>query len=173
MRYLLDADYEKVVRAVEQYLRWKKVPHTVKTYEKPRMTKFRLGFAKSIVVASFRDKTYVKVPSGELVDVIAEFTTAATLGKHRDDVDFEIEHEIFRQKIEGAKKALLLICGLTLMATPVFISRGQLAYPFVLLAFTLVPIKQSFEGMEFYTFPFLYPYYVWRERRLKKRLQKM
>ncbi|RLI84671.1 MAG: hypothetical protein DRO98_08370 [Archaeoglobales archaeon] len=172
MRYLLSADYERVVSAIERFLQWKKIPHKVKRYEKPRMTKIKLGFTKSIVVASFRGKTFVKLPSNELVDVIAEFTTTASFGRPKDEVDLEIESELAKFKAEGAKKTLALICGLTLVATPVFVSRGQLAYPLILLAFAFVPIKQNFEGMEFYTFPVFYPYYVLKARRLKRRLKR-
>ncbi len=171
MRYILDAEYEKVVKAIESFLRWKKLNYKIKTYERPKMTKFGLGFAKSVVVASVRSKVYVKAPA-ELADVIAEFTTTASFGKMKDRVEFELELEQLECRIEAAKKVFLLICGLTLIATPVFILREQLIYSLLLLAFTLIPLKQNIEGLEFYTFPALYPYYVFRIRRLKKKLER-
>ena len=171
MRYILDAEYEKVVKAIEGFLRWKKLTYRVETYKRPKMTKFRLGFAKSIVVTSFRSKVYVKAPD-ELVDVIAEFTATASFGKVKDSVEFEIELEQLEHVMNGAKKFLLVICGLILMATPVFAQRGQLLYSLILLTFTFIPLKQNVEGLECYIFPALYPYYILRARKLKKKLGK-
>ncbi len=170
MRYILEADYKKVAKEIERYLKWKKIPYEVKEYSRPRMVKFKLGFMKSIVIAQVRNSTFVKIPSAEFYDVIAEFKAKAVVGKILDREGTELELAILSAQEDAAKKTLILIVALTAFATPAMIIKKLPPYSLFLLLFSLVPVKveERNYGLELKAYPILYPYYAFRRRKLEK-----
>jgi len=170
VRYVLEADYRKVAKEVERYLRWKKIPYEVKEYSKPRMIKFKLGFMKSVVVAQVRNSTFVKIPSAEFYDVIAQFKAKAIVGKILDREGVELELAILEAQEDAAKKTLILIVALTAFATPAMIVKKLPPYSLILLLFSLIPVKveESNYGLELKAYPVLYPYYAFRRRKMEK-----
>ncbi len=170
MRYILDADYRSVAKEVERYLKWKKIPYEVKEYSKPRMIKFKLGFMKSVVIAQVRNNTFVKIPSAEFYDVIAQFKAKAVVGKILDDEGIELELAILEAQEDAAKKTLLLIVALTAFATPAMIIKKLPPYSLLLLLFSLIPVRveEKKYDLELKAYPVLYPYYALKRKRLEK-----
>jgi len=168
VRFLLEADYEKVAEEVEKYLELKKRKYNVKEYSRPRMVKFKLGFMKSVTIAQAGRSTFVKAPA-EFYDVLVQFKTKEVFGKIPDAAGLEIEKAILSAQEDAAKKTLILVVALTAFATPAMILKKLPPYSLGLLLFSLLPVKvkvSEFE-LEVSAFPVLYPYYALKKRRMK------
>ncbi len=168
VRYVLEADYEKVVKEIENYLKSKNIRYSVKKYSKPKMVKFKLGFMKSVLVMKTKNSVYVKVPSSEFCDVLAKFKAKAVVGKILDLEGMEIEIEILKAQKEAAKKTLILIIALTVLSTPAMVIKKMPPYNLLLLLFSLLPVRVEVLNIDVSAYPALYPYYAYREKKLKK-----
>jgi len=170
VKYILETDYKKVAKEIEKYLKWKKIDYKIKNYSRPKMIKFKLGFMKSIVIAQIGRNTYVKIPSPEFCDVLAQFKTKAVFGKIMDKEGVEIEKELLNAQIDAAKKTLILIVVLTVGVTPAMILKNLPPYNLILLLFSFLPVKVKVPefNMEINAFPILYPYYLIRKKKLNK-----
>ncbi len=174
MRYILEADYRAVAKEIERYLKWKKISYDVKEYSKPRMIKYKLGFMKSIVIAQVKNNTYVKIPSVEFYDVIAQFKAKTVVGKVLDKEGLELELTIVEAQEDAARKTLLLVVALTAFATPAMILKHLPPYSLGLMLFSLLPVKVEVPdlGIEVNAYPILYPLYVFRRKKMKKMLKR-
>ncbi len=169
VRFLLEADYEKVAEEVEKYLKLKERNYSVKRYARPRMVKFKLGFMKSVTIAQAGKSTFVKAPA-EFYDVLVQFKTKEVFGRIPDAAGLEVEKTILAAQEDAAKKTLILVVALSAFATPAMILKNLPPYSLGLLLFTLLPVKVKVSGfdLEVSVFPVLYPYYALKKRKLEK-----